>query len=64
MRYRTLIGCILIMVFLVFWIGAAGWIGDRLPRNHLIQLIYFVVAGIGWGLPLIPLMSWMGKDKS
>lgn len=64
MRYRTMIGSVLILVFLAFWIGAAGWVGSILPNNRVVQLVYYVVAGIGWGLPILPLMAWMAKDKS
>ena len=63
MRYRTLIGCLLILVFLVVWIAVAVVVADHLPKNRLVQFVYFAVAGIGWGLPVIPLMNWMGKDK-
>ncbi|MDB5431245.1 MAG: hypothetical protein JWP35_2361 [Caulobacter sp.] len=64
MRYRTMIGCVLILVFLGLWVGAAGWVGSLIPPdNKLAQLIYYVVAGIGWGVPVLPLMSWMGRDK-
>jgi hypothetical protein len=63
-RLRKLIGGIGILVFLGAWIWAFTSLYDFLPDNRAVQLIYFVVAGLGWGLPLMPLMSWMGKaDK-
>ncbi|MDB5456929.1 MAG: hypothetical protein JWP92_2514 [Caulobacter sp.] len=63
-RLRKLIGGLGILAFLAFYIWAVTGLFERLPDNRLIQLAYFVVAGLGWGLPLIPLMSWMGKaDK-
>ena len=34
---------------------------EHLPDNRLIHLAYFAIAGLAWGLPLMPLMSWMGK---
>ncbi|MFZ0270104.1 DUF2842 domain-containing protein [Caulobacter sp.] len=63
-RVRKLIGGIGILVFLAAWIWAFTSLYDVLPMNRAVHLIYFVVAGMGWGLPLMPLMSWMGKaDK-
>ena len=63
-RLRKLIGGIGIMVFLAAWIWAFTSLYDFLPDNRAVHLVYFVVAGMGWGLPLMPLMSWMGKaDK-
>lgn len=58
-----MIGSVLILLFVVFWIGAAGWVGSILPDNGIVRLVYYVVAGIGWGLPVLPLMAWMAKDK-
>ena len=63
-RLRKLIGGIGIMVFLAAYVWAVTSLYDYLPDNRAIHLIYFAVAGLGWGLPLMPLMSWMGKaDK-
>jgi hypothetical protein len=63
-RVRKLIGGIGILVFLGAWIWVFTSLYDLLPNNRAVQLVYFVVAGLGWGLPLMPLMSWMGKaDK-
>jgi hypothetical protein len=63
-RLRKLIGGIGILVFLAAWIWAFTSLYDHLPANRAVVLIYFAVAGLGWGVPLMPLMSWMGKaDK-
>jgi hypothetical protein len=60
-RLRKLIGGIGIMVFLAAYVWAFTSLYDYLPDNRAIHLIYFAVAGLAWGLPLMPLMSWMGK---
>ena len=63
-RLRKLIGGIGIMVFLAAYVWAVTSLYDYLPDNRAVHLIYFAVTGLGWGLPLMPLMSWMGKaDK-
>jgi apolipoprotein N-acyltransferase len=63
-RLRKLIGGIGIMVFLAAYVWAFTSLYDYLPDNRAVHLIYFAVAGLAWGLPLMPLMSWMGKaDK-
>jgi hypothetical protein len=33
-----------------------------LPRNFLLELVFFAVAGVAWGLPLFPLLAWMNKE--
>jgi apolipoprotein N-acyltransferase len=60
-RLRKLIGGIGIMVFLAAYVWLFTSLYDYLPNNRAVHLIYFAVVGLAWGLPLMPLMSWMGK---
>lgn len=63
-RLRKLIGGLGILVFLAAYVGVATTLYDFLPDNRAVHLAYFAVVGLAWGLPLMPLMSWMGKaDK-
>uniref|UniRef100_B0T0S8 DUF2842 domain-containing protein n=1 Tax=Caulobacter sp. (strain K31) TaxID=366602 RepID=B0T0S8_CAUSK len=63
-RLRKFIGGIGILVFLAAYVWAFTSLYDYLPDNRAVHLIYFALAGLGWGLPLMPLMSWMGRaDK-
>ena len=63
-KWRKLIGSIGVMVVLFLWIWAFAGLYDRLPPNRFVHLAYFVALGMGWILPVIPLISWMGKaDK-
>jgi len=32
-----------------------------LASSGLLQAIFYVVAGLGWVLPAMPIISWMGK---
>lgn len=60
-RLRKLIGSIGVLVILFAWIWLFTSLYDRLPQNRFIHLVYFVALGLGWILPVIPLISWMGK---
>ena len=63
-RLRKLIGAFAVMAVLFAWIWAFTSLYDHLPRNRFVHLIYFVALGMGWVLPVIPLITWMGKaDK-
>jgi predicted membrane channel-forming protein YqfA (hemolysin III family) len=63
-KWRKLIGSFAVMAILFAWIWAFTSLYDRLPQNRFIHLVYFVALGIGWVLPVIPLITWMGKaDK-
>ncbi|HEX6859290.1 MAG TPA: DUF2842 domain-containing protein [Caulobacteraceae bacterium] len=61
-RWRNILGGIAILAFLAVYVWAAIAIGDFVPDHPLARLVYFGVVGIGWGLPLLPLLSWIGKD--
>lgn len=58
---RRLIGSIGCLAFLVFWIWAAVSLSDHLPDIMWLKLIYFAVAGVGWGVPLLPLIAWSNR---
>ncbi len=58
-RARKALGGLGIIAFLILYAVAAVTLAGHLPDNRAIQMIYFVVAGIAWGLPLVPLIKWM-----
>ena len=60
---RQLLGGLAVLVFLTFYIGAAVAIADRLPDNRFVKFLYFVVVGVAWGVPLVPLLSWMENGR-
>ena len=60
---KKIFGGVLIMIFLVGYIYLAATLGAILPDNMLVKGLYYAVIGIGWGIPLIPLLSWMDKEK-
>lgn len=59
---RRIIASLAILVFLGFWIWAASTIGTYLAdANDWLVLLFFVVAGIGWAVPLRPVLRWMNQ---
>ena len=62
-RTRKAIGSAAILLFLLFYVGLAGWIGDKLPNQWLVKLVFYAVAGTAWGAPLIPLLTWMNRGR-
>jgi Protein of unknown function (DUF2842) len=62
-RLRKLIGGIVLIVLVVTWALIAMALA-QLPvvkANGLIEVIYYVVAGLGWVLPAMPLVKWMSR---
>ena len=62
-RWRNFLGGIAILVFLAAYMWLALAIGDHLPDHWAARLLYFAIVGTAWGVPLIPLLSWIAKGK-
>ena len=62
-RTRKLIGTVALLLLVTVW----GLFAMALARsvltdiNGFVAAIYYVVAGLGWVLPAMPLISWMAK---
>ena len=62
-RIRKLVGVFALFALVSIWALLAMAIAQFPPifDNQLIAGIYYVVAGIGWVLPAMPLIKWMSK---
>lgn len=60
-RMRKMIGIPAILLILLAWVVVAVTVGGYLPQHWAVQIAYYAVAGLGWGLPVIPLMTWMNR---
>jgi hypothetical protein len=62
-RLRKAVGGLGMLVFLGVYTVAAVTIAGTLPDNRAVHLVYFVVAGLAWCLPLFPWLSWMENGR-
>jgi hypothetical protein len=62
-RVRKAIGGIAMLVFLTAYVVAMATLGERVPNQWLLKLAFYGVAGTAWGLPLIPLITWMNRGR-
>ena len=58
-RLRKLLGSAGVVGFLLAYIAAVVVLADRVPPRPWLQTLFFTVAGVLWGVPLIPLIRWM-----
>jgi hypothetical protein len=66
-RLRKFIGAILLIVLVSFWALLAMALAQSVLTdiNGLVAVLFYVVAGLGWVLPAMPLISWMARpDKA
>ena len=62
-RTRKLFGTIALLVLAFVW-SLTGMVVAQLPwlaNSALLQAIFYVVAGTGWVLPAMPIVSWMSR---
>jgi hypothetical protein len=62
-RVRKLIGTFGLLALVTIWALAAMALAQSvlLSINGWVASIYYVVAGLGWVLPAMPLISWMSR---
>ena len=65
-RTRKFVGTIFLLMLVVVWsllgmtIAQTPW----LANSGLLQAIFYVVAGLGWVLPAMPIISWMSRPDT
>lgn len=62
-RARKFVGMLALLAFMVLWIWAAVSLGRFVPSFWLVQLVYYVVIGTGWFVPMVPLVKWMNRGR-
>ncbi len=62
-RTRKLIGTVALLVLVCVWGLVAMALAQSVLTNinGFVAAIYYVVAGLGWVLPAMPLISWMAR---
>jgi hypothetical protein len=65
-RNRKLIGTVALLVLVAVWGLFAMALAQSVLTNinGLVAAIYYVVAGLGWVLPAMPIVSWMSKPDN
>jgi hypothetical protein len=62
-RTRKFFGTIALLVLVVVWslLGMTLAQTPWLAGSGVLQAIFYVVAGLGWVLPAMPIVSWMAR---
>jgi hypothetical protein len=64
-RIRKLIGTIALLVLVITWALVAMALAQvpAIAGNPYLAFVYYLVAGLGWVLPAMPLISWMSRQR-
>jgi hypothetical protein len=62
-RLRKLIGAVALITLVVVWSLVAMALAQTVLTSvsGFVAAIYYVVAGLGWVLPAMPLVRWMSR---
>jgi hypothetical protein len=65
-RTRKLVGTVALLLLVGVWALLAMAFAQFALRSasDLVAALYYVVAGMGWVLPAMPLVSWMVKPDA
>ena len=64
-RIRKLVGAVALIALVLIWTLLAMAVAQFpvVKAYGLVETIYYVVAGLGWVLPAMPLIRWMAGDQ-
>ena len=62
-RLKKLIGTVVMVVFVAFYAMLIVAIAPRIltGASKVVELVFYVVAGLAWAFPLMPLIRWMER---
>ena len=65
-RIRKLIGTIALLALVIVWALLAMAIAQPAlaSASQLVAALYYVIAGLGWVLPAMPLIKWMSRPDA
>ena len=65
-RTRKLIGTVALLLLATVWALLAMALAQSVLTdiNGFVAAIFYVVAGLGWVLPAMPIVSWMAKPDA
>ena len=60
-RTRKALASVGVLAFLAFYVWLVTVLSAFIPDAWWAQVLYFAVAGLAWGLPILPLLKWAEK---
>ena len=64
-RLRKFIGAIALLILVTAWALIAMALAQTpaIRNNTALSIAYYVIAGLGWVLPAMPIVAWMGRPE-
>lgn len=61
-RVKKAVASLAIVIFVVVYAVTAAAIGRSLPEIWWLKLIFYAVAGVAWGVPILPAIRWANRE--
>jgi uncharacterized protein DUF2842 len=64
-RLRKFIGAVALFVLVIVWALVAMALAQApaIRDNSFLSVAYYVIAGIGWVVPAMPIFAWMSRKR-
>jgi hypothetical protein len=64
-RVRKFIGALALFALVIVWalLAMAFAQAPTIRDNAVLSVAFYVIAGLGWIVPAMPLVSWMSRRK-
>jgi len=65
LRLRKFLGAIALFALVIAWALVAMTLAQvpAIRDNAVLSVLYYVIAGIGWVLPAMPIVAWMSRRQ-
>jgi hypothetical protein len=65
-RTRKFVGTVALLTLVIVWGLVAMALAQSVLTNinGIVATLYYIVAGLGWVLPAMPLISWMSRPDA
>ena len=65
LRLRKFIGAIALFVLVIVWALVAMALAQSpaIRDNSVLSVAYYIVAGLGWVIPAMPIVWWMSRER-
>jgi hypothetical protein len=65
-RLRKFIGAVALFVLVIVWALVAMALAQvpAIRDNTIVSVAYYVIAGLGWVLPAMPIVTWMSPRRN
>jgi len=64
-RLRKFIGALALFILVITWALVAMAMAQlpAIRENAAASMLYYVIAGLGWVVPALPLVRWMSRRR-